>query len=109
MRPITELLAFLSQKMTMMTVYQPAIILHLLTREGFSSRADLAQMLIGYEDDNLGFWDKVLMDNPKRWLVGKHQILNYDNMNQTFSLNFDLTDTMDIKRAKTLCEQKIEG
>lgn len=36
MRPISELLNFLTETMTLMTVYQPAIILYLLTRGGGS-------------------------------------------------------------------------
>lgn len=109
MRPIAKLLDFLTQTMTLMTVYQPAIILHLLTREGVASRTDLAQMLSGNEPWELEFWDRVLMDNPKRWLVGKHQVLKYDKETQTFFLNFELVDAAAVEQAKTICEQKIEA
>jgi hypothetical protein len=109
MRPIAELLEFLTQTMTLMTVYQPAVILHLLVREGVASRTALAQMLSGNQDWELEFWDRVLMDNPKRWLVGKHQILQYDKAMQTFFLNFELVDTTAVEQAKAICEQKIEA
>ena len=109
MRDFAELIEFLTDTMTLMTVYQPAIILHLLAREGVASRAALGRMLSGNEDWELEFWDRVLMDNPKRWLVGKHQILKYDKETQTFFLNFEPTDLAEVEQAKAICEQKIEA
>lgn len=109
MRDFAELIEFLTGTMTLMTVYQPAIILHLLARDGVASRAALARMLSGNEDWELEFWDRVLMDNPKRWLVGKHQILKYGKETQTFFLNFELTDAAAVDQAKAICEQKIEA
>jgi|GEM_PF-1186789 len=108
MRPIAELIEFLTHTMTLMTIYQPAIILHLLARDGVASRSTLAQMLSGNESGDLEFWDRVLMKNPKLVLVTRHQILKYDKENQTFFLNFDLADTEAVEQAKTICEQKIE-
>lgn len=70
----------------MMTVYQPAVILHLLAREGVASRVALARMLRGNEDWELEFWDRVLMKNPKLVLMATHQILKYDKETQTFFL-----------------------
>lgn len=49
MRPIAELLEFLTHKMTMMAVYQLAISLYLPTPDGFSSREELAWILSGYK------------------------------------------------------------
>jgi len=109
MRPIAELIEFLTHTMTLMTVYQPAVILHVLKREGVASRADLARMLSGNEVWELEFWDRVLMKNPKLTLVTRHQILKYDKATQTFFLNFELTDTEVIEQATAICEQKIEG
>jgi Domain of unknown function (DUF3883) len=109
MQPIAELLNFLTQTMTLMTVYQPAIILHLLTQEGVTSRAELARMLSGNQDWELEFWDRVLMKNPKLVLVNTHQILKYDKETQTFFLNFELVDSAAVEQAKTVCEQEIEA
>lgn len=47
------------------------------------------------------------MDNPKRWLVGKHQVVIYDKDNQTFSLPFDLSDGQAIAQAQSICETAI--
>jgi hypothetical protein len=46
MRPISELLEFLTHQMSMQAVYQPVVILHLLTRGGLATRADLARVLV---------------------------------------------------------------
>ena len=50
MRPIAELLHFLTHQMSMQAVYQPVVILHLLTRGGLATRADLARTLGGYDE-----------------------------------------------------------
>jgi hypothetical protein len=107
MRDLAQLLDFLRHTMTMMTVYQPAVILHLLTRGGVTSRSQVARMLSGYDEWELQTWDRVLMDNPKRWLVGKHQILTYDSQQQNFSLNFDLSDAAGVAQAAAICDEKI--
>lgn len=92
MRPIADLLDFLNHQMSMQAVYQPVVILHLLTRGGLATRADLARTLGGYDEVGAEHWDRILMDNPKRSLVGKHQVVIYDKDNQTFLLPFDLSD-----------------
>ncbi|MEB3231918.1 MAG: DUF3883 domain-containing protein [Leptolyngbyaceae bacterium] len=106
-RPVAELLVFLTETMSMVAVYQPVVILHLLTREGLSSRGELARTLSGYDDSDLSEWDRILMKNPKQVLVGTHEILNYDAAVQTFALNFDLRDDEGVKAAIALCETKI--
>lgn len=49
MRPSFELLDFLKQEMSMQAIYQPVVILHLLTRDGWAMRSNLAQTLSGYD------------------------------------------------------------
>jgi hypothetical protein len=107
MRPIAGLLDFLTHQMSMQAVYQPVVILHLLTRGGLATRTDLARTLGGYDEVGAEHWDRVLMKNPKRWLVGKHQVVIYDQDNQTFSLSFDLTDQQAVAQAQGICETAI--
>jgi Domain of unknown function (DUF3883) len=108
MRDISELLEFLMKKMSMAAIYQPAIILHLLTRDGFASRSELARTLSGYDDLALEHWDKILMKHPKPTLVDTHQILTYNKATRSFSLNFDLQDLQKVEEAVTVCCSKIE-
>lgn len=107
MRPIAELLDFLRHTMTMQTIYQPAVILHLLTRDGWAPRSDLATTLSGYDEQGIEDWDRVLMKNPKSVLVDKHEILTYDKSSQTFRLDVDLSDRPAVEEAIALCEEAI--
>lgn len=107
MRPLSELLDFLENQMSMQAVYQPVVILHLLTHGSFATRTDLARTLGGYDEVGLEHWDRILMDNPNRWLVRKHKILDYDKERQAFTLPFDLLDTEAATKAQTICEEAI--
>jgi hypothetical protein len=107
MRPIAELLHFLTHQMSMQAVYQPVVILHLLSRGGLATRADLARTLGGYDDMGLEHWDRILMKNPRLTLTETHAILTYDKDNQTFSLPFDLSDQSAVAQAQILCENAI--
>ena len=55
MRPISDLLHFLTHQMSMQAVYKPVVILHLLTRGGVATRADLARTLGGYDEVGVKF------------------------------------------------------
>ncbi len=107
MRELTELLEFLTRQMTMVAVYQPAIILYLLTRQGFATRAELARMLSGYDGSDVSLWDQVLMRRPKEVLVDKHRIVNYDKSSKLFELNFKLGNQDLVAQAKKLCVSKM--
>ncbi|MDB9527857.1 hypothetical protein PN498_17815 [Oscillatoria sp. CS-180] len=107
MRPIAELLDFLENQMSMQAVYQPVVILHLLTHGGFATRTDLARTLGGYDEVGLEHWDRILMKNPKLTLVDTHEILDYDKTRQAFTLPFDLSDTEAVTQAQTICEEAI--
>lgn len=105
MRPISELLDFLETQMSMQAVYQPLVILHLLTRGGFATRVELARTLSGYDEVELEYWDRILMKNPKLTLVDTHEILNYDKDAQAFTLPFALSDSEAVMQAKAICEK----
>lgn len=107
MRPIADLLDFLTHQMSMQAVYQPVVILHLLTRGGLATRADLARTLGGYDEMGAEHWDRVLMKNPRLTLTETHAVLIYDKDNQTFSLPFDLSDGQAVAQAQGICETAI--
>lgn len=107
MRPISDLLDFLNHHMSMQAVYQPVVILHLLTRGGLATRADLARTLGGYDEVGAEHWDRILMKNPRLTLTETHAILIYDKDNQTFSLPFDLSDGQAVAQAQSICETAI--
>lgn len=107
MRPISELLYFLEYQMSMQAIYQPVIVLRLLTLGGVAIRADLARTLSGYDEVRLEEWDRILMKNPRLTLVNVHNVLMYDELQKTFALNFELTDAEPIEQAKRTCEASI--
>lgn len=106
MRPANQLVSFLTHTMSMTDIYQPAVILHLLTHGGNASKQDLARTLSGYDQSVQEYYEKVLMRWPKSTLM-KHGVVSYDRKEKAFSLVFDLTDETAVKEAKSICEQKI--
>ena len=105
-RPLTELLNFLEETMSMTDVYQPAVILHLLKCGGTASKADLARTLSGYDESVQEYYQRILMRWPKITLT-RHDVVHYDRATKAFSLNFDLRDEDAARRARVICEQKI--
>jgi predicted house-cleaning noncanonical NTP pyrophosphatase (MazG superfamily) len=106
MRPAQQLIAFLTETMSMTDVYQPAVILHLLEQDGAASKHDLAKTLSGYDTSVQEYYERVLMRWPKATLT-KHGIVDYDRKQKTFSLAFELTDDNAIAEAKRICVEKI--
>jgi 5-methylcytosine-specific restriction endonuclease McrA len=104
MRQLTELIGFLEGKMSMTDIYQPAIILHLLERDGSASKTELARTLSGYDGAIQAYYEKIVMRWPKITLT-KHHIVTYEA--KVFNLNFALDDSDLILRAKSICEEKI--
>ena len=108
MRPLPELLEFLTETMSMTEIYQPVIIRYLLEQDGEASRTDLAMVLSGYDESVQTYYQQILMRWPKITLT-KHDVVNYDRKEQAFLLNFNLSNHTLIQAAKEICEQKIEA
>lgn len=106
MRRFTELLDFLTDKMSMTDLYQPAVILHLLGTGGHATKAELARTLSGYDENVQKEYEEIVMRWPKITLTS-HNVIEYDQKNRQFTLNFDLTDNALVERAKSICEDKI--
>ncbi|NJK64708.1 MAG: hypothetical protein HC921_20230 [Synechococcaceae cyanobacterium SM2_3_1] len=105
---LSELIDFLQHRLRMVEVYQPVILLHLLKHDGVAKREELALALAGSLEEDLSFWDRVLMDAPKRCLQGQHNLIFYDKETRYFYLNFEMTDFKILEQAKKICLQKIE-
>ena len=108
MRPLTELLEFLTETMSMTEIYQPVIVRYLLEQKGEASKTELATVLSGYDQSVQDYYQQILMRWPKITLT-KHDVISYDAKQKTFSLKFDLSNATLVEAAKELCEQKIEG
>ena len=106
MRNIAELLTFLKNQMSMTDIYQPAVILHLLERDGIASKHDLSRTLSGYDNEIQEYYERILMRWPKITLT-KHKVVRYEKHNAQFILNFDIADADAVEIAKRICEEKI--
>jgi predicted house-cleaning noncanonical NTP pyrophosphatase (MazG superfamily) len=107
MPPPKQLLAFLTETMSMTDIYQPAVILHLLEHGGTASKRELARTLSSYDRSVQEDYEKVLMRWPKITLT-KHGIVKYDQKQKLFKLAFDLADEDAVIEAKKVCQTKIK-
>ena len=96
----------MQNEMSMSEVYQPAIILHLLEKDGVANKLQLAGVLSGYDESVQECYQKILMRWPKQTLT-KHNIVSYDQKSKVFSLCFELGSPELVDQAKALCESKI--
>jgi predicted house-cleaning noncanonical NTP pyrophosphatase (MazG superfamily) len=101
-----QLISFLTDTRSMTDIYQPAVILHLLTHGGTASKQDLAKTLRACDQSVQEYYENVLMRWPKATLT-KHGVVTYDRKAKTFSLAFDLADKAAVAEAKSICERKI--
>lgn len=75
MRNISELFNFLNNMMSMTDIYQPAVILHLLERNGSSTKTELSRTLSGYDEAVQEYYEKILMRWPKITLTKQKYML----------------------------------
>lgn len=104
--PTHPLIAFLTAKMSMTDVYQPAVIRELLVNGGTRSKADLARALAEYDIAIQEYYEKVMMRWP-RITLSKHGIVEYKRGGHTFSLIDYPADESVRETAIAICEQKI--
>lgn len=106
MRPLSELLTFLSSEMKMTAVYQPAIIRYLLEHDGRATNAELAQVLSGYDRSVQQYFTGIVKRWPRQTLRDR-KVISYTQRGGVWQLNFALDDAQQLAFAKILCEQKI--
>lgn len=100
------LIAFLTAKMSMTDVYQPAVIKELLVHGGKRSKANLARTLAQYDIAIQDYYEKVMM----RWsriTLSKHGIVAYERGERAFRLIDYPSDESVRETAIVICEQKI--
>jgi predicted house-cleaning noncanonical NTP pyrophosphatase (MazG superfamily) len=104
--PEDVLIGFLTEKMSMTDVYQPAIIKDLLLHDGRRSKTDLASTLAQYDGSVREYYEKVVMRWPKQTLE-KHGIVEYDRRSREFRLCHLLENQEARQNAVQLYDQKI--
>ncbi len=107
MNSISDLINFLTEKMSMSEVYQPLIISELIRAGGKIGKKDLAIKLASYDKSIQEYYEKILMRWPKITLE-KHGIIKYTKENSMFELGFEINDSNEARKAVEICSKKIE-
>jgi predicted house-cleaning noncanonical NTP pyrophosphatase (MazG superfamily) len=102
------LIDFLTNKMSMTDVYQPAVIKELLLHEGSRSKAELASSLSSYDLAVQEYYERIVMRWP-RLTLQKHGIISYDRKAKRFSLCEYPTDEQLRRDAIQICSSKIDA
>lgn len=103
---LSELIQFLTQKMSMTEVYQPVIVKELLLNGGECTKDELASKLAEYDLSVREYYRKIVMRWPKITL-SKHHIIRYERKGERFILECDLVGNDDVDKAIKICDSKI--
>jgi 5-methylcytosine-specific restriction endonuclease McrA len=101
----SNLLDFVSRKMTISGPYQPLIIQTLLRAGGTLTRRELAQRLLLADEVQLAKAERVLMRWPLTTLT-KHHVISYDKATKAFSLTAAL-DNDDMAEVIAVCSARL--
>ena len=102
-----DLIHFLTKKMSMTDVYQPAVIKKLLLHGGKRTKKQLASVLAQYDHSVQEYYERIVMRWPKITLT-KHGIINYETQGRMFSLCALPIDEPTHEEAVCICDQKIQ-
>lgn len=106
MNTITELIDFLTNKMSMSEIYQPLIIKELVRAGGQLTKKELASKLALYDNSVQEYYEKILMRWPKITLQ-KHGIVKYNKALKTFELSLLLDNCKETQEILNICDIKI--
>lgn len=102
------LIVFLTNKMSMTDVYQPAVVKELLVHGGIRSKSDLARAFAQYDVAIQEYYEKVVMRWP-RITLAKHRVVEYERRDRTFALVDYPEDEAVRETGIAICQQKIEA
>lgn len=103
----TALIAFLTSKMSMTDLYQPAVIKELLRHGGKRTKAQLAAALAQYDLSVQEYYERIVMRWPKITLT-KHGVIDYERRGSVFLLRMMPEDQAAREEAIRICELKIQ-
>lgn len=101
-----RLIDFLTNKMSMTDLYQPAVIKELLLHKGQRTKAQLAASLAQYDLSVQEYYERIVMRWPKITLT-KHGIIDYERQGALFHLRDFPEDAEAQVEALRICEEKI--
>ena len=105
-REYEQLSDFISNKMRMSHIYQPAMLIELLKREGSASSREIAKALLSHDVSQIEYYESIAKNMVGRVLTNNRGITSREK-NQ-YSLNgFEKLDDKERSQLIELCESKI--
>ena len=97
---------FLTNKMRMSHIYQPVMILELLSRNGIADKREIAEAILSYDESQKEYYEKITTSMVGRVLTKNNNVTT--KTKNTYSLNgFKNLNTSQVKELKLICEDKI--
>jgi len=97
---------FLLNDMRMAHIYQPVMIKALLARKGRCSARDIAAEILGRDDSQLEYYERITREMPGR-VLSKHGIVARDGKDYSLQ-GFEVLDRDQVRELSAICDQKIQ-
>ena len=102
----TQLFDFIVNRMRMSHVYQPVMIMTLLRNGGAASITDIAKSILGNDQSQIEYYEKITRDMVGR-VLSNHKIVEKDG--KTFRLvGYQDLDQNQIMQLNVICQQKLD-
>ena len=102
-----ELKEFLETKMRMSHIYQPVMIMKLLSSGGTANKRAIAEAILSLDESQKEYYDKVVSNMVGRVLTRNNGITAKDG-DQYKLIGFETFSDIEINDLKTICLQKID-
>ena len=97
---------FLSNKMRMSHIYQPVMLMELLSNKGNASVEEIAKQLLIRDPSQIEYYSKITKEMPGRVLGKNHNLVTKDK--QQYSLNdFSKLSDDEVNKLIELCQSKL--
>ncbi len=100
-----DLKTFLESKMRMSHIYQPLLIKLLVDSDGSATVRQLALQFLGYDESQVRYYEKTLINMPIK-VLSKHDVIERDK--NLVTLNIAKLSFVQKAELKKICEQKIQ-
>lgn len=97
---------FLLSDMRMAHIYQPVMIKALLARKGRCSAREIAAEILGRDDSQLEYYERITREMPGR-VLSKHGIVARDGKDYSLQ-GFAVLDRGQVRELSAICDQKIQ-
>jgi ATP adenylyltransferase len=101
----SDLFHFIDKKMRMQHIYQPVMLMRLLSNDGEASKREIADELLSRDEAQHQYYQMVVRNQPGKVLT-KHGFLSKDK--KVYRLNnFHSLTSLQVEKLRALCEDKL--